>query len=74
MGRGKGTNKKKTTKFLSKEIVTRYGCPMELVNDQGTHSLNEVVGAQTEVFEIKHWNQQCILQGAMAKPKLLIKS
>ena len=45
---------KKTTEFIYKQIITRFGCPLELVNDQGTHFLNELVEALTSTFQIKH--------------------
>ncbi len=45
---------KKTTEFLYEHIITRFGCPLELVSDQGTHFLNETVEALTEVFQAKH--------------------
>ena len=32
-----------TAKFLYEDIFTRYGLPIELVNDQGTHFINEVI-------------------------------
>ena len=38
---------KKTASFLYENIITRYGYPVELVNDQGTHFLNETVEALT---------------------------
>ena len=32
-----------TAKFLYENIFTRYGLPIKLVSDQGTHFINEVV-------------------------------
>ena len=38
-----------TTKFLFKYIWCRFGCPIELVSDQGTHFVNKVS------FELSHY-------------------
>jgi hypothetical protein len=32
-----------TTKFLYKHIFTRFGCPLTIVTDQGTHFINNVI-------------------------------
>ena len=32
-----------TTKFLYEHIFVRFGLPIEIVSDQGTHFINEVV-------------------------------
>ena len=32
-----------TAKFLYEEIFTRYGLPIEIANDRGTHFINEVI-------------------------------
>ncbi|OAE27858.1 hypothetical protein AXG93_3459s1010 [Marchantia polymorpha subsp. ruderalis] len=40
--------------FLFKSIITRYGCPLELVSDRGTHFLNKVIEDLTNHFQIKH--------------------
>ena len=45
---------KKTTNFLYEHIITRFGYPLELVSDQGTHFINELVEALTKTFQIKH--------------------
>ncbi|MCO5600642.1 hypothetical protein L7F22_054757 [Adiantum nelumboides] len=45
---------KKIANFLFEYIISRFGCPLELVSDQGTHFLNEIVEALTEVFRTKH--------------------
>jgi hypothetical protein len=35
------------TRFLYENIITRFGCPKELVSDRGTHFINSANG-QTE--------------------------
>ncbi|OAE33727.1 hypothetical protein AXG93_3363s1010 [Marchantia polymorpha subsp. ruderalis] len=42
------------SKFLFELIITRYGCPLELVSDRGTHFLNAVIEDLTSHFQIKH--------------------
>ena len=32
-----------TAKFIYKNIITRFGCPIEIVTDQGTHFINQVI-------------------------------
>jgi hypothetical protein len=45
---------KSTAKFLYENIITRFGCPLELVSDQGTHFINEVIGELLRTFLIIH--------------------
>ncbi|OAE22511.1 hypothetical protein AXG93_4855s1040 [Marchantia polymorpha subsp. ruderalis] len=40
--------------FLFESIITRYGCPLELVSDGGIHFLNKVIEDLTQHFQIKH--------------------
>ena len=41
-------------KFLYNNIITRFGCPIELVLDQGVHFLNKVFKLLTETHMIDH--------------------
>ena len=45
---------KTVAKFLYENIITRFGCPKELVSDRGTHFINHTIQAMTEKYEIKH--------------------
>ena len=40
--------------FLYENIITRFGCPKELVSDRGTHFINSTIEALTAKYEIKH--------------------
>ncbi|MCO5599314.1 hypothetical protein L7F22_053415 [Adiantum nelumboides] len=41
-------------RFLYKNIMTRFGCPIELVSDHGTHSLNFLIKELTSRHMILH--------------------
>ena len=43
-----------TAKFLFENIITRFGCPFEIVSDNGTHFINEVIKELTSSFMISH--------------------
>jgi transposase InsO family protein len=43
-----------TTRFLFENIITRFGYPLELVSDRGTHFLNNIIEELTRVYLIKH--------------------
>ena len=34
--------------------MMRFGCPLELVSDRGTHFLNDVIRNLTDIYRIKH--------------------
>lgn len=40
--------------FLYKNIIARFGCPKNLVNDRRTHFLNDMVWEMRERFQIEH--------------------
>ena len=41
-------------KFIYEDIITRYGCPLTLISDQGSHFINKTIVALTEQFKIDH--------------------
>ena len=49
----KDNTMKFTAKFLYEEIITKFGCPVELVNDQG-HFMNDIIRIMTKEFMILH--------------------
>ena len=42
------------TKFIYKNIITRFGCPLNLISDQGTHFINKTIKTLTNQFQIDH--------------------
>jgi transposase InsO family protein len=45
---------KTVAKFLYENIITRFGCPKELVSDRGTHFINKIIEQLTTKYLIKH--------------------
>ena len=45
---------KTVAKFIYENIITRFGCPKELVSDRGTHFLNDIIEQLINKFLIKH--------------------
>jgi hypothetical protein len=43
-----------TTKFLYECILTRFGCPLTIVTDQGVHFINDAIKYLTNHFLLKH--------------------
>ena len=43
-----------TTKILYKNIWCRFGCPIELVSDQGTHFINKIVHELSTYYAMVH--------------------
>jgi hypothetical protein len=35
--------KEVATKFIYENIITRFGCPLTLISDQGTHFINQTI-------------------------------
>jgi hypothetical protein len=43
-----------TTKFLYECILTRFGCPLTIIIDQGVHFINDAIKYFTNHFLLKH--------------------
>jgi hypothetical protein len=43
---------KNIAKFIYEEIITQFGCPTHLVNDQGNHFINKTIEILVEEFMI----------------------
>ena len=50
----RGNTAKETAKFLYEAILTRFGCPLQLVSDQGSHFLNKTIQNLTDHFLLRH--------------------
>ncbi len=57
-------------KFLYDHILTRFGYPLIIVIDQGTHFINNVIRYLTDHFILRHTSSTIYLD----KPNLLTKS
>ena len=42
------------TKFIYENIISRFGCPLTLISDQGTHFINKTIKTLTDQFQIDH--------------------
>ena len=40
--------------FIYENIITRFGCPLTLISDQGTHFINRTIKTLTYQFQIDH--------------------
>ena len=43
-----------SAKFIYENIITRFGCPLTLISDQGSHFVNITIPALMEQFKIDH--------------------
>lgn len=41
-------------RFIYENIITRFGCPMMIINDQGSHFIHKTINALTKEFKIVH--------------------
>jgi transposase InsO family protein len=48
------TMKETVAKFIYENIVTRFGCPLTIINDQGTHFVNGTIQILLKKFMIDH--------------------
>ena len=47
-------NARSTAKFLYENVTTWFGCPLEIISDQGSHFLNEVIAHLLGEFIVTH--------------------
>jgi hypothetical protein len=47
-----------TTKFMYECILTKFGCPLILVTDQGVHFIKDIIKYLTNHFLLKHVNSK----------------
>ena len=40
--------------FIYENIITRFGCPITLISDQGTHFINKTIKTLTDQFQVDH--------------------
>ena len=43
-----------TRHFMFEQVITRFGCPRNLMSDKGTHFINSTIKDMTEDFEVYH--------------------
>ena len=46
--------KEVAAKFIYENIITRFGCPLTLISDQGTHFVNDTIQVLLKKFIIDH--------------------
>ena len=46
--------KEVVAKFIYENIITRFGCPLTLISDQGTHFINQTIETLLKEFLIYH--------------------
>jgi transposase InsO family protein len=46
--------KEVASKLIYENIITRFGCPVTLISDQGVHFINETIQVLLEKFLIDH--------------------
>ncbi len=53
-----------TAKFMYEYILTRFGCPLTIVTNQGIHFINDIIKYLIEQFTFKHVSSTtCYPQG-----------
>jgi hypothetical protein len=43
-------------RFLYEYILTKFGCPLTIVIDQGVHFINDTIKHLIELFMLKHFS------------------
>ncbi len=61
-------------RFLYEYILTKFGCPLTIVIDQGIHFINDQIKHLTKQFLLKHVILFPIVQREVDKQFLLTKS
>ena len=46
--------KEVATRFIYENTITRFGCPLTLISDQGTHFINRTIETLLKEFLIDH--------------------
>ena len=46
--------KEMAAKFIYENTITRFGCPLTLISDQGTHFINQTIEMLLKEFIIDH--------------------
>ena len=59
-------------KFLREMILLRYGCPKELVNDRGTHFVNDVIKELKKTIKLNIDSLHHITHELMVRLKKII--
>ena len=57
--------------FIFENIISRFGCPVILMSDQGTHFLNRTIEALMEEFQIQHHKSNPTTHKLMVRWRLL---
>lgn len=50
----KDTTSEMAAEFIYENIVTRYGCPLSLRSDHGSHFVNLIIRTLREIWRVKH--------------------
>ncbi len=61
------------TKFIYKHTLTRFGCPLTIVIDQGAHFINDAIKYLTDRFILKHTSFIIYIHKEMDKLSLQIR-
>ncbi len=62
-----------TTKFLYEYILTKFGCPLTIVTNQGVHFVNNVIKYLIDHFLLRHVNSTTIIFKGMDRLSVLTR-